>query len=74
MTVTQSHHCVITQINIDKIRKFPGNVTICTKYINGNNAGTVLTKNCIKPSLTGHCWLIVSRILGKVGGWYLITD
>ena len=26
------------------MRKFPGNVMICTQYINGNNAQTVNTK------------------------------
>ena len=30
--VTQWRHCVITEINIDKIRQFSGNI-ICTKYI-----------------------------------------
>ena len=34
----------ITQISIDKLREFPGNVLIYTKYINVNNAQTVLTK------------------------------
>ena len=38
ITVTHRRHCVITQINIGKIRKFPGNVVISTKYINDNNA------------------------------------
>ena len=44
MTMTHRCHCVIAQQNIDKMRKFPGNVMLCTKYIYGTKARTVLTK------------------------------
>ena len=47
MKMRQWHHCEIMQINIDKIHKFQGNAIICTKYINGNNAQTVLTTSLL---------------------------
>ena len=62
------------QINIDKIRKFSANVTICTKYIDGSYALIVLTKISLKPDLTGHCCLIFTSILGKVGGTRQFTE
>ena len=48
------------------MHKLPGNVMICTKDINGNNAQTVLTK--IVQTGFDRTLLTLTCILGKVVG------